>query len=389
MITTKYNHKLIFGLMAGVAASVLLSMFILQLTAAALFILYLTEKNTEKKKAFGIPEIIFTAFIFFRLLSIAFSEYPAVSVSALHKYALSFLSFYSFSFYFKAITRDESQKLVLVFSGFSVITALTGIIRFNLGMVHRASSIVSGYATYSTYMLAAIPVLFLLYGQLDDKQKKYMWPAAAGLVFSGLILAMSRADLTAGIIVLLASVFYSRPKFIAVIFFLLITSAVSLVSFHNNSREVENRIEKISTTSDRNILWGNAFRKAGDHPFLGFGPKTFPVIFDERDKLGDKEVGGWHNEYISVYIESGIFALMSLLSLAGYVPIFAAGRILKKRNEENSRTVFLLFMCIAGMLMSAFFSGVFADPLLSVLFSFLLGWYFSDRAKSDPAYKTA
>ncbi|MGE5498505.1 MAG: O-antigen ligase family protein, partial [Syntrophothermus sp.] len=296
---------------------------------------------------------------------------------------------YSFSFYFKAITSDESKKLVLVFSGFSVITALTGIIRFNLSMVHRASSIVSGYATYSTYMLAAIPLLFLLYTQLTEKQKKYVWPAAAGLVFSGLILAMSRADLAAGVIVLLASVFYIRPKFVSILIFVLITAAVSIISFHNNSREVTNRIDNISTTSDRNVLWGNAFRKAGDHPFLGFGPKTFPVIFDERDKLGDKEVGGWHNEYISFYIESGISALLPFLALAVYTLIFAAGKIFKRRNEEYSRAVFLLFLCIAGMYMSAFFSGVFSDPLLSVLFSFLMGWYFSNRPKSVPALKTA
>jgi len=73
----------------------------------------------------------------------------------------------------------------------------------------------------------------------------------------------------------------------------------------------------VTTSSDRNILWADAWERLLDHPFLGYGPYTFSHVFDDYDKLTDKLVGGWHNDYLQIPVESGFPSLLALLWVFG------------------------------------------------------------------------
>lgn len=376
-INSRYSPNLITWLLISTSVSFLLSLVIMQILTAIIVVLWITERFVDKKRAFGSIELFFLVFVFFRLISIFFSEFPDASYQSFYKDALFYISLFAFSFYFKAMPVQNIRKIINVFIYTSVIISIVGIVLFNLGIKDRAASIVSGYATYSTYLLAALGIVFINYDRNQTGKKGLLWPFMTAILLTGIITALSRADLGIGILVFITGIILIRIK---ILYALIILSAVllfSFISFNNNTKQVSERIQKPATLSDRDIIWGTALEKAGEHPLLGFGVRTFKNVFDHVDKLTDKEVGGWHNDYIAVYIETGIFGLLSLLILI--FQIYYSGYKVIKKNKHLGGRKFLIFilLSISGMLLSAGMSGFITNPILSIVFTFILAIYSS------------
>lgn len=368
-LSTRYSKKLILSLMACTLASFLLSLVLLQAFTGALVLLWLFER--DKKKAIGKVEIAFGIFIAARLLSVAFSQYPSLSLEALYKDALFYLGFYAFSFYLKVIRPEDIFRLNdwIIFS--ACLVSLYGIITFGMGLKERASSITSGYATFATYLL--VPLAILLFNGIDNKLKgKFAVPVIASILLTGLAVALGRADFGVALFILIASLVSGKIKWTTFLLILVMTGAFSAGSFSLNKKGIAGRVKEPTTMSDRDVIWKTAFDRSMDHPVLGFGPRTFSKVFTSFDKMGDKKVGGWHSDLISVYMESGIIGLLALFYLV--FSIYFNG-IFKIRHCLGLPQ----FMKIRGpiwgataMLMSALMSGFINSPTLSVLFAYLL-----------------
>jgi len=171
---------------------------------------------------------------------------------------------------------------------------------------------------------------------------------------------------------LLAGVFLKKIKIKQVFLICLVAVILAFISFFNNSTEATHRVEAPAQLSDRDILYKAAAELAWEHPVLGFGPRTFKEIFPLKDELTDKGVGGWHNELLQVYFESGLVGLLAYIILM--VGIFSSGISFVKRNkaEENTIIVFSILVSIAALMLSAFFSGFIDSPVLSIVFALLV-----------------
>ena len=55
------------------------------------------------------------------------------------------------------------------------------------------------------------------------------------------------------------------------------------------------------------------------HPILGFGTRTFNETFLLHDQLVDRGVGGWHNEYLQVYLESFVGNQVAVADIVAYL----------------------------------------------------------------------
>ncbi|MDP4173027.1 MAG: O-antigen ligase family protein [Bacteroidota bacterium] len=389
IVTSKYNNKIITWIIALIAASFLLSLVVLQVLTAILFFLWLSESFESKKKAFGKIEIAFTIFAFFRLFSVAISSFPELSIHSLYKDALFYLSLYAFSFYIKVLSIENLKKILSTFFNASVIVALIGIVIFNLGIKDRATSIVSGYATFSTFLLTSVAISFFSYDKDSLEKNKYFWAVRVGLILTAIVVALGRADLGIAVLVFIAGSIFFRPSIVQIVIALAIVFSLSFISFKNNSSQLAHRIEKPATMSDRDVLWGTVFERAHEHPFFGFGPRTFKGVFNHTDQLGDKEVGGWHNDYLVIYIESGVFALLSYLSLIAIIYFMSAKKLLgKESNCSDKNTIFVFLLAVSGMFLSSFLSGVIADPINSIVLSFVLSGLSAYVFKADLAKKT-
>lgn len=380
-LNSRYNINFITWLLIGITASFLLSLAVMQFLTALLVILWLTERFSEKKLAFERLELIFLIFILFRLVSVTLSEFPESSYQSLYKDLLFYCSLFAFSFYFKAIPIENAKKIMRWSIYSAALVSVIGIVLFNLGIKDRAASITSGYATFSTYLVVMFAIVFTVYNKNSAGITRIFWTLISGILFTGIVVALSRTDIGIAIIVLAAGAVITKLKIADVSLIIGIVLVLSFTSFLNNTKQVTGRIEKPASLSDRDIIWGTALEKAGEHPFFGFGVRTFKDVFNRSNELNDKGVGGWHNDYIAVYIESGMFGLTAFLLLI-YEIFFEAYKMYKsKKGSDEIKYIFIILLSISGILLSALMSGFITNPILSILFTFILGIYSSFYSK--------
>jgi O-antigen ligase len=135
------------------------------------------------------------------------------------------------------------------------------------------------------------------------------------------------------------------------------------------SRTVE-RSTSGDVTSGRAVLWSTAWEMRAEHPLTGFGPRTFRSIFPAFDRLADKGVSSWHNDYVQVYMDSGLVALLPFLALIG-IALWASVATLRRMPKDDPLRPFAF--AAAGVLACYALAGGTLDVLLSLVFYTTLG----------------
>ncbi len=367
----------------------MLSLFLLQLFAGLLSILWLFESMENKKKAFDIFTLLIVIFGFVRILSIVFSQFPSDSVQSYYKDALFYLSFFSFSFYMKVLGKAHLEKITYIFIISAIAISIIGLVLFNLKLVERAQSFSSGYATFSSYLIAALGLYIALPFKTGRKYAWQGWAIGMALILSGVVTSMGRTNIFISGLLFLAGLIFKKIKIKPAIVIAVLTVIISLSSFEMNKREITNRVDNPATLSDRNILIKGAIDLAGVHPLLGFGPRTFHSIFPYSNLLSDKGIGSWHNDFIQVYFESGILGLLSFLAIIISV-VFLAFKYLRQHKSDSilNEIIFGTLLGFVALVLSALTAGFIDSPVLSILFALLISmlssiWYF-DRIEKEP-----
>jgi len=111
-----------------------------------------------------------------------------------------------------------------------------------------------------------------------------------------------------------------------------------------------------------------------EHPLFGFGPVTFREIFPLFEKLVDKNVSSWHNDYLQVYMESGIIGLLSFLWL-GFSVFYCSIEIFisKLVDDYNRDLAFALMLAMGGLYATGIVGTFIFSPITSLLYQILLG----------------
>ncbi len=373
MIETRINKNFLFYLLIAAVASLSLSLFLLQLFAGLLSVCWLMESVNNKRKALDIFAGLILIFGLIRIISIIFSQYPSVSVQSLYKDALFYFSFFAFSYYLKAFGKDRVKTAAYSFIISAAAIALIGLVLFNLKIVDRAQSFSSGYATFSSYLLAALGVFIALPFSFNKKFMLEAWSLAIALVLSGIITSMGRTNIAIAGLLFIAGISLRKINIKSALIIIILTAVITLISFNNNKAEVTQRVEHPAALSDRNILLRGAEVLAFSHPAIGFGPRTFHNIFPYKDELSDKGIGSWHNDFIQVYFESGIFGLLAFLALIFAVCYYSASLLKKKLIDKDYKQIALgILLGSAGLVLSAVTAGFIDSPVLSIEFSFLI-----------------
>ena len=158
ILKSRFNNWIILSLLILLSISFVLSLFVMQLVAAILFILYLFEKHEERKKAFDNIIAFILIFGLARLISLFLSEYPQSSYESLYKEALFYTSAAAIPFYLKTLDKKSVFNLMLAFIVGAAVMSLYGSVRFLLNLVERAQAFTSSYTVFSGYLLAAFSV---------------------------------------------------------------------------------------------------------------------------------------------------------------------------------------------------------------------------------------
>ncbi len=390
MVQTRYNILLPFYFFLASVFSFLVSFFLLQVFLGLLSLLWIFEAWENKKSAFD--TILYAVILFgiLRLISIIFSVYPSQSVTAIPKEILFYTGFFAMSFYLKVFDDKKFDWVIYVFSFSAVLVAFIGILQFIFQIVDRAQSFSSGYSTFSSYLLAVLGIYLVLI-EFVKWNSKYYWIIGLGIILTGLITSLGRANIFFALIIIFIYVLRNKKILFPVILAVVLAVGLSYLSFMSNSTEVASRVQAPVQLSDRDIIWEGAEQIYKEQPVLGFGPRTFHQVFPFPERFADKGIGSWHNDFIQIYFESGIVGEAGFLFLL-VTPFIIGFRLLKKLKKGKSKSITAgILLAMSGLILSALFAGFIDSPVLALVYAFLISvisresYIFNLNAKSADA----
>jgi len=330
-------------------------------------------KIIKEEKVFSIKRPIvlpFAVFIGIRILSIIFSEFPSISVYSLNKEIIFYLIVFVFLNELSQYDEKKIQFLIQVLIVAALIASVIGTAKVLLGNVERATSTTSGYSTLGMFLSVIFAVVFTLGRNKIFFPSRTWWLAILLLLLTGILFTFNRSNWITIVVIILAIGLYKERIILGV---LLIIFALMIFLIPDMSARFIEILYFTEHLSDRDVIWNGALMIWDQHLILGFGTRTFNKIFPLYDQLVDKEMGGWHNEYLQIYIESGILGLMTFLWLM--FSIYYWGIKALKHSFSEKFKFDLILAVLAGLSMfylNSLSGGFLFDPISKVLFFFFL-----------------
>jgi O-antigen ligase len=99
-------------------------------------------------------------------------------------------------------------------------------------------------------------------------------------------------------------------------------------------------------------------------------------VFPLHKFLQDSKVNGWHNDYLQVFIESGILGFLAMIWL--FASIYWQLIIYLKRRSgdaEERKYIFAITGGITAILISSLTGKAFLNILINMMFEFLLAMF--------------
>lgn len=373
MTNSRFNKKVILSVLSLFAVSFLLSLALMQLVAGLVFLMWLFETKEEKSKSAGLVLYAIIIFGLVRAISIFLSDFPSASYQAFYKEAIFYTTAVSLSYYYKTLEKEELLKLFNFFILGAIIVSLIGIFRFYSGSVERAQSFSGSYTAFSSYLLVAFSFSLFFYKDYSKKISQIIWALVFVILFLGIFTALGRANIFIAAIIFFTAIILKQIKPIQFVVILFAIGAFFIVNIFSPSEKIEQRTSNITILSDRDVIIEGAIKIISERPIIGFGPRTFSEIFPLKEKFQDKGVGGWHNDFLQIYFESGIIGLLTFLLLI-YIIISQAVTQIKDNNLSQEIRSFSLavLLSVISLLFTTFFSGFITSVYISVIFVFLV-----------------
>jgi putative inorganic carbon (hco3(-)) transporter len=375
MLKSRFNSRIILSLLIVLSFSFVLSLFVMQLAAGILFVLWLFEKHEQRKKSFDIILKFIVVFGLVRLISIFLSEYPQSSYESFYKEGLFYTSAAAIPFYLKTLDKKSILTLMLAFIIGAAVMSLVGSTRYFLNQVERAQAFTSSYAVFSSYLLAAFSVALFLPKNKKRNLQILSWSLVYGIILMGIVTSLGRANIAIGLLILAAAIVAKQIPFKQIIILGIFLLIGAFIYTYSPPASMEQRVEDITQLSDRDIIWQGAKEVGMKHPILGYGPRTFHQIFPFKEKFADKGIGGWHNDFLQIYFESGIVGLISFIVLIWVIVKSAYNQLRDKKTDAELKSISAsVLAAVTTLLLSALFAGFITSVVLSIVFVFLISF---------------
>lgn len=375
IVKSRFNSRIILSLLIVLSISFVLSLFVMQLAAGILFVLWLFEKHEQRKKAFDIILKFIVVFGLVRLISIFLSEYPQSSYESFYKEGLFYTSAAAIPFYLKTLDKKSILTLMLAFIIGAAVMSLVGSTRYFFNQVERAQAFTSSYAVFSSYLLAAFSVALFYPEKIKSNSQILLWSAVYIIILIGIVTSLGRANIAIALLVLLSAILFRQIPLKQIIVLGIFFLIGALIYIYNPPASMEQRVENITQLSDRDIIWQGAKEISLNHPLLGYGPRTFHQVFPFKERFADKGIGGWHNDFLQIYFESGIAGVISFIVLLFVIIKTSFSQLKNKKTDAELKSLSAsVLAAIAALLLSALFAGFITSVVLSIVFVFLISF---------------
>ncbi|MGA9119989.1 MAG: O-antigen ligase family protein [Bacteroidota bacterium] len=322
-------------------------------------------------------DIPFFAFIAGRVLSIAFSQYPWRSISALR---IEFLFYGVFFLATQAVRQEEEDASRVVMVGIvaaGVIGAIIGILKVVLEIEKRASSTTAGTYTLGAYLALVLP-LAVFFSLESNRNLLKHWSWAVPLLFSiGILLTFDRLHWAAMGSILFVAALLSRKRMPFIVTAVALLALLTIPSVWGRFMQIFDLGENMN---GRDVLWRGAAMIFTEHPITGFGPRSFPYIFPLFEQIPVRGVGSWHNDFLQVYMESGLLGLGPLLWLIVATYYHSVRWIRSGLGSPYRRGLVLTLLASVSVM---FVIGGILDTIVGITFRILLAFLALLIARSD------
>lgn len=123
----------------------------------------------------------------------------------------------------------------------------------------------------------------------------------------------------------------------------------------------------------RLFYWQQAINSIKEHTFIGSGPGTFSMISEKYRQIPTVKTLYTHNEYLSVFAESGFISGILFLILL-LVPIIGFMRLIAKNLDKKIKSIYVyLFIGYISILTIFFFDYSLQFLPIQILFTAVLG----------------
>ncbi len=367
----KFNN-FVFWMILILLGGMIFSLFLAEAAIIILLFTYIFKSVKDKKLYyFKTPlDKAFLAFIIARLLSIIFSNNISASVESLNREIFFYSSFFLFTYFLK---KEDEKSIIILFKVLiiaAVFSSLYGTSKVLLGLEERASSSTSSYSTLGMFLTVVFSITIGLGKNDKFFPNRIVWFITLLIIITGILFTFNRTHWGIVALISLFMIIIRERTFIVV--------AVALAGFiivfaPTLSERFYQLIYFHQHLSDRDIIWKGAYILMFDHPILGFGTRTFREIFPLLESLQDARISSWHSDYLQMYFESGIIGLGAFLWVT--FSIYKNGIIVIKNklsSDFNRDLLFAVLLGITSLYLTAFVGGFILDPILTLLFQFLV-----------------
>ncbi len=350
-------------------ASLLVSIAVAQILVGFLGILWIILMARGQRYARTPLDVPLFVFLGVRSLAVFFSEFPAESFSTLSRELVFYISFFFSAHYLQQASRGQIVGTLRWLFVSTAVVAILSSLQVIIGMVDRANGFTGG-GTMATHLVFVLPFLLLSVESKEVFRSRWVLWALLAAIGIGLAFSTKRGDwLAAGAIVFVYGLIFNRRLLLGALLF----GAIVVAGVPEVQERLLTLAAPMENASDRLPVWEAAAQRSGEHPILGFGPRTFHSVFLDVDKLTDKGISSWHNEAIQFYMESGALGLAAFFFLIGYL-VFLAVRLIRSKiaGLYGFRPGWAGILLVLGLLIV----GLFGAPTVSItnamLFRFLM-----------------
>ena len=355
---------------------------------------FLTRSWGEQNFPLKMPFLIFVLACFVAVAgSVDFSE----SYKSLKRLLEILIFFWAVNCIDSQELRERLTLLLIVSATLSTFTSFYNAWEYGVSMHHmpdgylgpdhhsysnRAEGTMSVYMTYAGLLMLAFLVAL---GKLIFAPKQNIWLYLA-IIFLGfcLLLTFTR-QAWLGVAVGVLFLFWFRNK--NLLWFLPIILAVI---FAISPANVKDRLNSLKDFNDTNLLIRLALWKGGwlvfkDHPLTGCGFKCIDSIHqDYPDPTGYiKKLRGLHNNFAQLAVDTGLFGLVSWISIWVFYFMTLYRRIITMKGDLIYKgNTMAIAAAILGFLVAGFFETNFYDSEVSMLLYFIMALPLANSKKT-------
>jgi O-antigen ligase len=352
-----------------VVGTVIFSIALVQFAVGVLAALWLAALASSPRKGFRstVLDLPMLAFIIGRSLSIPFSVYPEISLDAVPREIVFYAAFFVFA---NTMNIDRENDTIIVIQMFvltAVLAAAVGICTYAMGISPRATSSTAGTYTLGAYLVAILPLALLLADKRRFFRISLIAYAAVAFLVLGVIFTFDRLHWIVIAATFVVAAIITKDKKPLFAFVLVVALAILLVP--SVAQRFQFTMTLFSHMSYRDVLWRGAAMLGLEHPVIGFGPRTFREIFPLMSELGDRHIGSWHNDFLQVYMESGLIGLVPLLWLIA-ATFTSSIRALRSHSlpQEHRQILIPLLLSVSIFVIA----GGMLDAIMGLVFRFEL-----------------